>query len=126
MKVTKDRHMGLDVYRVEQAPIATRALRDHADWIDDRWYYREAIRNWERLDGDGMTIAKGREIVGVYAYVPMLDGSDYEEIVIEDGVPDTAERMAGTLFARIAQARWAASVIAAEQWRQANPIPRRR
>lgn len=114
MKVSKDRFKGLEVYRVDHAPITGRSLRDHPDWIDDRWYYHEVDREWERLDSDGMTEASGREIVDVHAFVPMADGSNWEAVIIEEGLPDTAERLEGTtLFERVSWARRVAVEILA-------------
>lgn len=106
MKVTKDKFMGLEVYRVDHAPIAGRSFKEHPDWAYDHWYYHEATRNWERLGSDGFTEAEGREITDLYAHVPSADGSDYEEIVIEEDVPDTHERWGSApLFRRVAWAR---------------------
>ena len=114
MKVTKDRFKGLAVYRIEDAPVAGRSVRDHADWIDDRWYYYEGVREWERLGSDGFTEAEGREITDVYAFVPMADGSDWEEVIIEEGVPDTHERWGSApLFRRVAWARQEAGELLA-------------
>lgn len=70
MQVTKDKFPGLrgDVYRVDGAPVAGRASDEH----DDHWYVH--------VNG-----------LGIYAYVPTADGSDYEEIVIDES-HDFAER----------------------------------
>lgn len=114
MKITKDRMYWRDVYRVDHAPIVGRSLREHPDWAYDHWYYYEAVRKWERLGSDGFTEAEGREITDVYAYIPSADGSDWEAVIIEEGLPDTHERWGSApLFRRVAWARQEAGELLA-------------
>lgn len=91
MQVTKDRTRGLKVYKVDDAPVAIRTSDE--DKIHGFDTYRVdgapvAGRASDEYDDFWYVKVNG---LGIYAYVPTADGSDYEEIVIDESY-DVAER----------------------------------